>query len=661
MASDTPSNTDPTAWLETIAQASGETIRANPRSTIIPPKRQVDTAGRQAYDVLQRLAQGHSTHSNLEYSETLGQGGMGVVRLATQLAIGREVAVKSLRDDRREDEAALALLREAWITGGLEHPNVVPVYSLALDKDGRPIIVLKRIEGVAWEELIDDADDVRERFGDEDLLEWNLKILLQVIDAIRFAHSRGIIHRDLKPENVMIGEFGEVYVLDWGIALSLRDDGSGRLPLAKDATEMAGTPVYMAPEMLGGDKVPLSERTDIYLLGAVLCEVLTGEPPHEGETAMEVIASVARSEPDIPDHVPAELARICRRAMDADPDGRFERVEQLRLALHGFLQHRDSLRLAEEAEASREELGHALASDDDSAEHHQHIYELFGEARFGFRQALKSWSANELARTGRREATMAMIEYELAQADPKAAGRLLRELDEVPEDLRKRVDDAVRALEADKQRIAKLEALGRDLDFAIGRRTRSFLSAVIGTGFTAFPVLAEQNYSWFRLTTHASMMMWTFAFLLSIAAFFLWARESMMKTAINRRIAASISFLLISQIILFFGADLLNMSVVNAQVMMILLWFSSAVMTSLAIDRRFVPSALGYLAAFIFAAKYPEHRWWAAAASNGLLTVNAVWVWRPAKGEWLTRTQEELEVLRNKRAARLAAKRRNKL
>lgn len=652
MASNSRDRSDPAAWLETIAQENGDTIRANPNSTILPPTRAVDTAGKQAYDVLKRLADASSTHSRLEYVETLGQGGMGVVRLATQLEIGREVAVKSLREDRRDAESTLALLREAWIAGSLEHPNVVPVYSLGLDKDGNPIIVLKRIEGVSWDELIDDADAVRERFGEEDLLEWNLKILLQVIDAVRFAHSRGIIHRDLKPDNVMIGEFGEVYLLDWGIALSLRDDGSGRLPLVDDATEMAGTPVYMAPEMLGGSQLRLSERTDIYLLGAVLCEVLTGHPPHQGESPMEIITSIARSEPELPEHLPAELARICRRAMDPDPDGRFERVEQLRLALRGFLQHRDSQRLAADAEARRAELDQALAKADDDPEHHQRIYELFGELRFGFRQAIKSWAGNDAARAGLTQATVDMVEYELALADPRAAKRLLVELADPPADLRARVDAELRRFEADKQRVARLEAMGRDLDFAVGQRTRSFLAIVIGGAFTVFPLLAQVGPSRFAITDHLSLMAWSLVFLLVIGAFFLWARESMTKTAINRRITASICFLLVAQIAFLYGARELGLEVVKAQVLLLLLWFASCGMTMIAIDARFFPATLGYLAAFVAATQLPEQRWWLAAASNGLLTINAVWVWRPPPGEFLRRTEAELAALRKKHASK---------
>ncbi|HTM20603.1 MAG TPA: serine/threonine-protein kinase, partial [Kofleriaceae bacterium] len=348
-------------WLETVPAEEAATLAQRPSSTIVPAPAQ-DTGGQRALAVLERLASGAAS---LQAVETIGQGGMGVVRLADQVALGRRVAVKTLRSDRRGDAAALDLLREAWVTGSLEHPNVVPVYDIGLDEQGSPQIVLKRISGHAWSELISDAERVAELFGTEDLLAWNLDILGQVLNAVRFAHSRGIIHRDLKPDNVMIGDFGEVYLLDWGIALSLRDDGTGRLPLASAAREMAGTPAYMAPEMLGnGTGVPLSERTDIYLSGSILYEMLTGRAPHDGTTALAVVSSVVKSCPDMPDDAPAELVRICRRAMDPDPDGRFENAEQLRLALRGYLQHRGSERLAAHAQQRVAELAAAAAAPD---------------------------------------------------------------------------------------------------------------------------------------------------------------------------------------------------------------------------------------------------------------------------------------------------------
>jgi len=175
--------------------------------------------------------------------------------------------------------------------------------------------------------------EVARRFGAADLLTWNLGILLHVLNALRFAHKLGILHRDLKPGNVMIGDFGEVYLLDWGIAVSLRDDGTGRFPLASAASTLAGTPAYLAPEMLGrAGGPPLSERTDVYLVGAVLHEIIAGHPPHRGNNSLAVITSVLASRPELPASAPPELARICTRAMHAEPEQRFESADALRLA-----------------------------------------------------------------------------------------------------------------------------------------------------------------------------------------------------------------------------------------------------------------------------------------------------------------------------------------
>ncbi len=170
--------------------ANAETIVNSPSKTIEPRTRQsVD----QARTLLERL---RSTREELDtrfrVQSTLGHGGMGVVRMAEQASLGRKVAVKTLRPDRAKDEAAVVkMLQEAWITGSLEHPNVVPIYDMHVDEEGRPHIVLKRIDGVPWDELIHDAKAVKRRFGADDLLEWNLSILMQVCNAIAFARTAG--------------------------------------------------------------------------------------------------------------------------------------------------------------------------------------------------------------------------------------------------------------------------------------------------------------------------------------------------------------------------------------------------------------------------------------------------------------------------------------
>ncbi|MCB9676054.1 MAG: protein kinase [Alphaproteobacteria bacterium] len=228
----------------------------------------------------------------LAFGTTIGTGGMGVVRTAEQVRLHRTVAVKSLRTDIDDPEATRKLLAEAWMTGALEHPNIVPVYDIAVDDAHRPHIVMKRITGIEWESVMDDGPAIAERFGTHDLLAWNLGILMAVCNALHYAHDRGIVHRDVKPQNVMVGEFGEVYLVDWGIAVPLKDDG--RIP-AVGGGRIAGTPRYMAPEMVRAE--PVTVATDIYLLGGVLHRILTGVPPHRGWSIREILDGIASSCP----------------------------------------------------------------------------------------------------------------------------------------------------------------------------------------------------------------------------------------------------------------------------------------------------------------------------------------------------------------------------
>jgi eukaryotic-like serine/threonine-protein kinase len=594
------------------------------RKTIEPAKRN-DTAGQRALAVLAQLSAGASPTASgaITLERTLGQGGMGVVHLATQAAVGRKVAVKTLRDDRRSEPHAMQLLREAWVLGALEHPNVVPIYDLGLDAGGHPYIVLKRIEGVQWAELMHDDAKVRERFGAEDLLDWNLQNFIQVSNALSFAHSRGILHRDLKPENVMIGEFGEVYVLDWGIAVSLRDDGSGRLPLAGADRELCGTPVYMAPEMLEG-AVRVSERTDVYLLGGVLYEILTGHAPHEGETVKEILSKVFESNPPFPDGLDPELVRICRRALAPDPDARFENVQQLRLAIQGYLRRRGSAQLVHEAQASLARLEAELAAPA-GATRRQRLYNLFGECRFGFQQALKTWRDNQAAHDGLLRATTAMIEYELGDGDPRAAAVLAGGLDAVPPALATRIADAARAQAAARERAHELEKIGGDYDFSVGRRTRVVLSAVAGTIWTVLPLALRPTALY---ESYSGMLLAPVGLLVVMSGLAIWARESMSKTAINRALVKSVLLTMVSQIALHAGTWLVGMPVHMSQTLDLFAWFVIAAMLSLTIDRRLLPGALGYLAGFFAACARPELVYLAMAGSNFVLTVTMVGVWR---------------------------------
>ena len=229
------------------------------------------------------LPVGTSIQDRYELRRELGRGGMGCVYLARDDRLDRLVAIKVVATPSNSCSTPLdaALAYEARLGAGLNHPAIAAVYDFGFHQ-GRAFTVFEYVDGDALRELL---------LAEKTLpLDHALPIIGSLARALDFAHSRGILHRDLKPDNVMIGAFGEVYVVDWGIAVSLRDDGSGRLPLAAEASGLGGTPAYMAPEML--DSNGLSERTDVYLLGAILYEIVAGRPPHLGSGIMDFVKTI---------------------------------------------------------------------------------------------------------------------------------------------------------------------------------------------------------------------------------------------------------------------------------------------------------------------------------------------------------------------------------
>jgi eukaryotic-like serine/threonine-protein kinase len=250
--------------------------------------------------------------STLAIGDVIGEGGMGVVREAIQLSLARVVAVKETLPGANEADAA-RMLREAWVTGFLEHPGVVPIYDIAKGRAG-PAVLMRRIEGETWHTCLADEEWAAIR-GARDLLEQNLNVFVRVCEILEFAHAKGVMHRDIKPSNVMIGAFGEVYLLDWGLALALHGEAERHLPTSAETREVGGTMSYAAPEMVGLIDAPMNERTDIYLLGALLFELSTGNRPHTRASEGEMIASIDTSPPAIPDAVSPGLAGpILRRA-----------------------------------------------------------------------------------------------------------------------------------------------------------------------------------------------------------------------------------------------------------------------------------------------------------------------------------------------------------
>jgi len=317
----------------------------------------------------------------------LGEGGMGEVRLARDRRVGRDVALKAIRaahggrGDLRE-----RFVREARIQGQLEHPAIVPVYDLGVSADGAAYFTMKRVRGQTLEEVIDllvRGDlEARAAYSRRRLLTAFRSVCL----AVDFAHARGVIHRDLKPGNIMLGDFGEVYVLDWGVAKvgDAADPDDARwidAPVSSGATEagaVVGTPGYMAPEQLLGGAI--DARADVYALGSILFELLTLEPLHPTEPPERVVSSSlngadARCSARAPAaDVPPELEAICVRATATLPDGRFASARDVNEAIERFLDgDRDVAQrramAARHVDAARTSVDRALSDADDADRH----------------------------------------------------------------------------------------------------------------------------------------------------------------------------------------------------------------------------------------------------------------------------------------------------
>jgi len=300
--------------------------------------------GRPGPDAGATLAFGDS--SRYSVGAPLGQGGMGEVLLATDEHIGREVAVKRIRAANPSSEELSRFVREARVQGRLEHPAVVPVHDLGVDRDGRPYFVMKRLSGTDMSELLK-----RLRSGAEPDEAGRRRLLLRafadVCLAVEFAHSRGIVHRDLKPANIMLGDFGEVYVLDWGVARAISDGddaaaapgGAHDLALETGDTRVGtllGTPPYMSPEQLAGERA--GPAADIYALGCILYEIAAGEQLHAqarsvGQAFLAIDARPSQKRPDSP----PELDAICERATRVAPEERYPSARALGGAVQAFL------------------------------------------------------------------------------------------------------------------------------------------------------------------------------------------------------------------------------------------------------------------------------------------------------------------------------------
>ncbi len=302
-----------------------------------------------AVDAAERSLRGRLTE-RYDHLGMFARGGMSTVHRTRDVKLQRIVAMKVLDPVLAEGEVHRQRFdAEAQITGQLDHPNIVPIYDLGETLEGERFITMKLIAGKNLRAALAEAGPVPAASG---RLDEFLGVFLKVCDAVSFAHSRGVIHRDLKPENVVLGDYGEVYVMDWGIArLKSQDADAGSVrvsipphPEDPDARGTpVGTPYYMAPEQAMGIVADIDERTDVFALGAMLYEILTGKPPYEGNTILAVLYQAMSGtilSPEVRTHgapIPPGLCRITMRAMAREPAQRYPSAVALKREVEHFL------------------------------------------------------------------------------------------------------------------------------------------------------------------------------------------------------------------------------------------------------------------------------------------------------------------------------------
>jgi eukaryotic-like serine/threonine-protein kinase len=340
-----------------------------------------------------------SREERYEFVDELGRGGMGQVMLAVDRLLNREIALKTLLSEATNAaDSRRRLLQEAQVTGKLEHPSIIPIYDLGELSNREPYYTMRVVRERSLDQIIVEMSDTADHGYS---LTQLISILRQVCLAVHYAHDQGIVHRDLKPENILIGAYGEVFVIDWGVAKVITPGDQAAMPSLGNpdqAGALIGTPQYMAPEQAKGAHDAIDQRTDVYALGAILYDVLTLTPVFTADHILSLLFKAIEEPPQPPSQrapersIPRELEEICLKALAKDPDQRYQTAEEmaddLELFLEGVKERERRRAMAQEAIEAADE-----ARSDYQAAQREHV-ELLQQLSHE-RLNITSWASHD--------------------------------------------------------------------------------------------------------------------------------------------------------------------------------------------------------------------------------------------------------------------------
>ena len=420
------------------------------------------------------------------------QGSMGKISVAHDQNLDREVIIKELSDKAAKDVKAFRrFIEEAKITGRLEHPGIVPVHALGMDAKGHPFYAMKMVMGNTLKEALAEYHQKPTPAGLKELL----RRLVMVCQTMAYAHIRGVIHRDLKPSNIMLGAFGETLVLDWGLAKPVTVEESPQSTLGDLGAELGssrpeltapgsviGTPGYMAPEQAEGKIAELSPACDIYSLGAVLYQILTGQMLYKGSTGKEVLHQLLAGPPERPRKVsfdvPRPLEAICLKAMARQPHQRYTSAQDMAQDLQNWLDDEPVRAYRERIHERllRQARKHTLAVITGSIALIVVLVILGLAANKIAAERARRAQIEEQAKEYARQAGEANQQAKIKDTEARRLGKEVEKAQQEADEARLKANAAARAVEAAQNRIAQLEGVLQG-QTEKGERTKQELAA----------------------------------------------------------------------------------------------------------------------------------------------------------------------------------------